>query len=85
MKDCGSSQSGVHVLIFFQIYGTPTKTKCLKYSRVQMEHKRLHTTITVQQLLKQVEHTGAIPVITNLLGALGLGGRSTRKKKTGWF
>ena len=35
--------------------------------------------------VKQVGRTAASVITRSLLGALGLGGRSTRRKKTGWF
>ena len=35
--------------------------------------------------VKQVGRTAASIITRSLLGALGLGGRTTRKKKTGWF
>ena len=36
-------------------------------------------------VVKQVGRTAASVITRGLLGALGLGGRSTRKKKSGWF
>jgi uncharacterized protein len=36
-------------------------------------------------MVKQVGRTAANVITRSLLGALGLGGRSTRKKKSGWF
>jgi hypothetical protein len=36
-------------------------------------------------MVKQVGRTAASVITRSLLGALGLGGRSTRKKKSGWF
>jgi hypothetical protein len=35
--------------------------------------------------VKQVGRTAASVITRSLLGALGLGGRSTRRKKSGWF
>jgi len=36
-------------------------------------------------MVKQVGRTAASVITRSLLGALGLGGRSTRRKKSGWF
>jgi uncharacterized protein len=45
---------------------------------------------TVEKILdspvaRQVERTAASVITRSLLGALGLGGRSSSKKSTGWF
>ena len=45
---------------------------------------------TIEKILnsgaaKQVERTAASMITRSLLGALGLGGRSSNSKKSGWF
>lgn len=41
--------------------------------------------VLVSPMAKQVQRTAATIITRSLLGALGLGGRSTTKKRTGWF
>jgi hypothetical protein len=78
-----------HEIITAKLEEAAAKTKAAEEAKTEVKEEK--KTAKKEEgffdnpVVKQVGRTAASVITRGLLGALGLGGRSTRKKKSGWF
>lgn len=78
-----------HEIITAKLEEAAEKTKAAEEEKVEAKEEK--KTVKEEKgffdnpTVKQVGRTAANVITRSLLGALGLGGRSTRRKKSGWF
>jgi hypothetical protein len=78
-----------HEIITAKLEEAAAKTKAAEEAKAEVKEEK--KTAKKEEgffdnpVVKQVGRTAASVITRGLLGALGLGGRSTRKKKSGWF
>jgi uncharacterized protein len=81
------SQSA-HEIITAKLEEAAEKTKVVEEEKAEAKEEKKAAKeegFFDNPMVKQVGRTAANVITRSLLGALGLGGRSTRKKKSGWF
>jgi len=79
-----------HEIITAKLEEAAEKTKAAQEEKAQEKEEKKRPakkeeTFFDNPTVKQVGRTAASIITRSLLGALGLGGRTTRRKKTGWF